>query len=72
MPLATGTRSAAWTVSSTRPAVNTAEETRIVRGLPTEAQSARAPPTSGEMYCRPCLVGKERERERGEFFLVPF
>ena len=49
-----GPRSAACTVRSTSPAVNTAEETRIVKGLPTEAQSARAPPTSGEMYWRPC------------------
>lgn len=33
--------------------MNTAEETRIVKGLPMEAQSARAPPISGEMYWRP-------------------
>ncbi len=66
-PRPAGPRRAACKVSSTSPAANTAEETRIVRGRPMEAQSARAPPTSGEMYWRPWMMmtrGRERERKR--------
>ena len=68
-PLPRGPSRAAWTVRSTSPAVKTAEETRIVRGRPMEVQSARAPPTRGEMYWSPFFCWRrddEKEMRRRE------